>query len=392
MTDERNREPMADERSGHANRRWWIEGVLIVAFWTCLFMLTAGQRIIDPPGPADLAPGLLIHSGVLYGLWLVITPGIFWLAHRYGLERSDWLRHLFLHVAAAVGVALFMNVLNHALLHTFVFQGRRPFFFRRRLFISMRFLDELIIYLVVLAAGFARNYFLRYRERQEEAARLRAQTAWLEAQLAAARLEALRMQVNPHFLFNTLHAIATLVDHDPRGVQRMIARLSELLRYALDNTSAQEVPLSEELKFLEDYLEIQRIRFQGRLETAVQAPPELRDALVPSLILQPIVENAIKHGVSQVDGVGRIHVQAHRSGSELVLTVRDNGPGLTAAPREEEAGTSGVGLRNTQERLQNLYGDAQHLQLRKDEGLLVEIVLPYHTSQDLHTTAVSSGH
>jgi LytS/YehU family sensor histidine kinase len=243
------------------------------------------------------------------------------------------------------------------------------------------FLDELLIYLIVLMASFARTYYAQKQERQEEAERLEERTRVLEAQLTEARLEALRMQLNPHFLFNTLHAVSTLVDRDPAGVRRMIARLSELLRHVLDEEAPQEVPLSEELDFLEDYFEIQSIRFQGALDTAIDVPPELRDAQVPNLILQPIVENAIKHGASQVRGVGRIDVRGRREGDRLVLTVTDNGPGLP--PAQED----GLGLRNVRARLQALYGEDQALRLEStpEEGTRAVLELPYHTGAALYT-------
>src|SRR5690606_13258006 len=173
----------------------------------------------------------------------------------------------------------------------------------------LSFLRDLIIYLAVLAAGIAREYFLRYQARQAETVRLQAHAAQLQAQLARARLEALRMQINPHFLFNTLHAVSSLVERDPRGVRRMIAHLSELLRSTLDGPGEQEVTLEKELGFLQRYMEIMRVRFQGRLEVEVDAGAEVLRALVPNLILQPVVENAIKHGTSRVLSTGRIMVR-----------------------------------------------------------------------------------
>ena len=151
------------------------------------------------------------------------------------------------------------------------------------------------MYLAVLAAGFAREYFVRDQIRQRQAVEL-------QAQLADARLSALRMQINPHFLFNTLHAISALVDRDPAGVRRMIARLSELLRMTIDRQAADEVPLREELAFLRRYIEIMEIRFQGALHVSTKVDNETLDALVPNLILQPIVENALEHGVSRRNG------------------------------------------------------------------------------------------
>lgn len=172
---------------------------------------------------------------------------------------------------------------------------------------------------------------------------------------------------------------------DPQGVQRMIARLSTLLRYALESTSTQEVSLGRELEFLDDYLEIQRIRFEDRLEVDIDLEAAVVDAQVPSLVLQPLVENAVKHGASNAEGVGRVEVEARREGADLVLEVRDNGPGLA----EEDFRTEGVGLANTRQRLENLYGAEQSLTLtpREESGVLARIRLPYHTESDFRATS-----
>lgn len=375
-------------------RAWrlrWIEGSLIVAFWGLITLMTIGERALDPRwgGPRALQQGEVLQAVLEYSVWALLTPGIFWLSRRYRLEGGQLLRHFGLHVGIALIVAIAFNMLGHS---TWIAMVRpdRTFSFTRTLF-SFNFADELIVVLVVYSAGFARDYFIRYRARLTEAMELRSQAAELHIQLAEARLQALRMQINPHFLFNTLHAVSSLVERDPRGVRRMIARLSELLRYTLSESSAQEVPLHQELKFLNGYLEIQQIRFQGKLEVNQHIEPNLMDALVPNLILQPLVENAIKHGVSKADGRGRIDISAAREGVMLHLSVRDSGPGLDVPLGDgiPETG-SGVGLRNTRERLENLYGTAQQFSLLPAEegGLLARITLPYHTASDLHTVAL----
>jgi len=195
------------------------------------------------------------------------------------------------------------------------------------------------------------------------------------------------MQLNPHFLFNTLHAVSALVERDPSGVRRMIARLSTLLRHTLDSGTAQEVPLGDELQFLRDYLDIQQVRFQGRLEVVEDVASGLLDALVPNLILQPLVENAIEHGVSEMEEGGHIEIAARREGDDLVLSVRDNGPGMD---QEIPLRENGVGLRNTRERLEGMYGDAGSLLLEAAEagGLQAVVTLPYHTGGDLRTVGV----
>ncbi len=233
--------------------------------------------------------------------------------------------------------------------------------------------------MAVLAAGLARDALVRLREREAEAARLLADRVRLEGQLTEARLSALRMQLNPHFLFNTLNAVSALVERDPSGVRTMIARLSSLLRRVLDDDGATEVPLRDELAFLRDYLDVQRVRFQGGLEVEEAIAPELLDALMPPLLLQPLVENAVGHGVRRLeDGVGRIRLSARRDGDRLVLAVEDNGPGLTAG--DGLGGSGGVGLPNTRARLDALYGADGSLSVRDrpGAGVIAEVTLPFH--------------
>ena len=170
----------------------------------------------------------------------------------------------------------------------------------------------------------------------------------------------------------------------------MIARLSELLRYTLNGDSDQEIPLEKEMDFLRRYLEIMEIRFQGRLEVATQIDPDVQGALVPNLILQPLVENAVKHGVGDKVGVGRIEVRARREGDQLVLGVRDDGPGLAAAATPPSSG--GVGLRNVRARLEELYGENEGVVFLEADGggLIAEIRLPFHTRQDLRAAGVAT--
>ncbi len=189
----------------------------------------------------------------------------------------------------------------------------------------------------------------------------------------------LRAQLNPHFLFNTLNAVSALVAVDPRGVRSMIALLSELLRYTLKDSGEQGIPVHEEFRLLQLYLEILEIRYQGQLDTIVAVEPNAQDALVPKLILQPLVENAVKHGIDPAGGFGTIEVRAGRAGDDLVLSVRDTGAGRDRMAGGEHG--NGVGLRLIRGRLAELYGGEQRLELEPapDGGTVARIVLPYHT-------------
>jgi signal transduction histidine kinase len=342
--------------------------------------------LLDPRGrgiqtPFTSAPVALAFTESY--LWAALTPLIFLLVSRTGFARSNWIPRALGLLGIGILLAMTVEALLAYLRFEFVFSPRRrPSAFNPLLGVKRLFwLDDLIIYIAVLAAGFARDYFLRYRAREQVTARL-------QAQLAEARLANLRTQLNPHFLFNTLHAISTLVERDPRGVRRMIARLSELLRTSLDGGTEQETPLRNELAFLDRYLEIMQIRFQGRLAVRTTIDPDVMEALVPTLVLQPIVENALKHGVDRESGAGRIEIRARRDGERVVLSVRDEGPGLSKAIEE------GVGLRNTRDRLAQLYGEEQHLSVSaasSGQGVLAELSLPFHTRADLRAASVGAA-
>lgn len=364
-----------------------VEWGLIAAFWTTVVLLSVGENLLgDVSG--EVHWGHTVGELLEYTMWGLLTPLIFWFAKTLPVveptdtKRTTVLRNVSLHAAGALVAAIVVDLSEDTVEAAL---GERSIDMMRSV-TQFWFTDELVVYLVILMAGFARSYYFQQKARQEEAERLEERAEALEAQLTEARLKALRMQLNPHFLFNTLHAISTLVDRDPAGVRRMIARLSELLRHVLDEEAPQEVPLSQELDFLDDYFEIQSIRFQGRLDTDIDVPPDLHDAQVPNLILQPVVENGIKHGASQVRGVGRIEVRGRRENDMLVLTIRDNGPGLP------EAQEDGFGLRNVRARLEGLYGENQALRMETAEegGTRAVLKLPYHTSASLYTASGTS--
>ena len=369
-----------------------VEYLLIFGFWTLIALLSTANALFDPlvRGPSPIPRSVPVSMAFIDSfLWAVLTPFIFWLAGRFNVEPSNWLRRLLFFIGVGLAIAIPFDMLTDFLrseqLHAVQSSlgTLLPVTRVRRLW----FMNEFLIYVAVLSAGFAREYFLRYRARREEAIALQAQAAQLRAQLAGARLAALRTQLNPHFLFNTLHAVSALVERDPRGVRRMIARLSELLRISLDGVEESEVPLSRELDFTRRYLEIMKIRFEGRLEILEHIGPRAESAMVPNLLLQPLVENAFKHGVDRLDGLGRIELRAERIGERLVLSVSDNGPGLVGS----SAVADGLGLGNTRARLAQLYGADQSLLLKtKPEGGAIVIVsLPYRPASELRTSGIA---
>jgi two-component sensor histidine kinase len=363
------------------------ELALIAAFWTVYALLTVANRIFDTPetGPRLAPTSHFVVVSVVESLcWALLTPLLFWLAERTGTERSHRVTQLLLFAAVGVLTAGILTVIGHELRIALFSpeelpppRGREP---RRSPGPPpwFAFINALIIYMGVLAAGLARAYSLRYRARREQATRL-------QAELAEAHLDALRRQLDPHFLFNTLNAISSLVERDPRGVRRMIARLSDLLRYSLAGADDPEIPLRQELDLLGRYLDIMQVRFQGRLEVEMRVDGAALDALVPNLILQPLVENAIKHGVEKLTGPGAIAIEAEATGDALVLRVRDNGPDASGV--SVAAARSGVGLRNTVARLEQLYGPGQRFTLRPAEGegmggTVAEVRLPLRIRHD----------
>lgn len=354
-----------------------VDVLAIVLFWSLLAVVSGISRELDPriPGvPNRLVSAAVMATYVEYALWAVLTVPIWWMTSRYAIEGGRRVGRVLVFVALGLVLAFLVDsVLLQVREELMAGLGGGPF--RRRtppplFFVGLGILDDLMVYFAVLGAGIARDYFLRYQARLEETARL-------QAMLSHARLEALRSQLNPHFLFNTLNAVSALVERDPRGVRRMIARLSELLRYSLDDSAAQEVPLERELDMLAEYIELMQIRFQGRLNVRMSVDDAARRALVPSLILQPIVENAIKHGVEQATGRGEIVIGARRDGDDLRILVHDDGPGPAGAP---SADGMGVGLRNTTARLRQMYGARYGATLREGaggRGAIADLVLPY---------------
>jgi sensor histidine kinase YesM len=233
----------------------------------------------------------------------------------------------------------------------------------------------MIYYGLIVAIVHAWDYYQRY----EENARRNSQ---LEAQLVQAQLQALKMQLHPHFLFNTLNSISALLREDVEAADAMVARLGDFLRLTLDSAGAQEVTLREELSFLECYLEIEQVRFQDRLSTRMEVDPQILDARVPNLILQPIIENAIRHGVACTAKPGRIEIRATRRNDSLLVQVKDNGPGISTSGGPRKEGGEGVGLSNTRARLERLYGGAHRLELANvsEGGLLVTLEIPFETA------------
>jgi len=235
---------------------------------------------------------------------------------------------------------------------------------------------RLLAYLAIVVLGWSARYFALYRSRNLHASDL-------EARLAKTHLQVLKMQLQPHFLFNTLNAIAELVHTDPEAADQMITRLGRLLRLSLDHAGHQVVPLRQEADFLRVYIEIERVRFQDRLEIVWDLAADTLDAAVPTLLLQPVLENAIRHGISALTTAARVVIASRQEADELVLEIRDNGRGLP----EETALREGVGLRNVRERVDQLYGARARVILTPalGGGTLAMLRLPFSTCETAYT-------
>jgi signal transduction histidine kinase len=299
--------------------------------------------------------------------WLflgALTPLTYYLGQRYPLRRERWWRALAVHLAGALALCVgwaTLGILLAALLQRYPSMGDLP-----RDFVSW-FLRSVpwsvFMYFTVLGCVYAFTYFVEARAQEAQASRL-------AAQLAEARLGALRMQLNPHFLFNSLNAVTVLVrERNTAAATRMLELLGDLLRQALRQDQPHQVPLAEELSFLERYLAIEQVRFSDRLRVVWSIEERARAALVPGFVLQPIVENAVTHGIARRADAGRLEIAARVAGSRLELAVRDDGVGM--APNQVE----GVGLANTRERLRTIYGNDATLTIAARPGGGTEAVL-----------------
>jgi hypothetical protein len=309
-------------------------------------------------------------------VWAGLTPLVFSLGERVRLERQQWVAAGLFHLVAGSAVALvdlaLVTAINRQFGPTVSYVG--PVFWDVYLKIVLRYFHyAFIIYWVIVAAAHAVRYYRSSRDREVEGIRL-------QAELTQAQLATLRMQLQPHFLFNTLHTIASLV-RDERGeaATTTIARLGELLRQTLGNVQRNEVPLREELSFIEAYLEIEQTRFSDRLAVRFDVDQETLGAMVPNLSLQPLVENAIRHGVARDPSAGRIEVRAARHDGALRIEVRNDGPAYTG-----NGSSGGVGLANTRARLHRLYGSAHRLELLPGQsgGTVAVLEVPWQADEE----------
>lgn len=336
----------------------WQEVGLILGGWVLITIIAGVITAVSNPCNLTIPwTRLVANQSAQFGVWALLTPGIFWLTRRPLRPFRDFSGWQAGGLMSAIGfISLARPVIHNWSMHT---PGERHelMAWMGASFVQNAHLDVLV-YVGLFVVGLALTHYRRSQERGRRAAAL-------EAELTKAHLQVLQTQVNPHFLFNALNTISGLTEDDPATTRRLLARLSNLLRRSLDTTKGAVIPLGEEVSFVRQYLDIMQIRYEDRLRTAVDVPAALDTALVPAFCLQLLVENAIKHGVSQRARPGRIRVVAARREEALLVRVDDNGPGFGSPTGAENCG---VGLTNLRSRLRQLYGDDARLTLTNISG------------------------
>ena len=353
----------------------------IVGVWAMLGVIYAGPIYLEVRAEhhGHWAWRIFLWGILTWVAWAPFTPAITWLAQKFSLVGEAWKRNLIVHLPAF----LLMSVLHNAAatgitlwIQPFDNMGDSPREFWPRFFGRMKgsFGSDLLVYGAVIGVFYTLDYHRKYREREFLASRL-------EAQLAQAQLDSLRMQLHPHFLFNTLNSIVGLVrDNKNQAAVNMLVGLSDLLRHTLEYSSRQEVELREELNFIKLYLSIQEMRFSDRLHIEFEIDPATSKAMVPNLILQPLTENALRHGIGRSAASGLVGIRSAVEDGQLRLTVYDNGAGL---PDDWQLkGSAGIGLANTVARLQQLYEEDHQFDIRNREsgGVEAVILMPLRTA------------
>jgi two-component system, LytTR family, sensor kinase len=357
----------------------WISFFLL---WMVLGVFSAGTGLINIQlrrlglPPSGYVWRTFLYQLSIWLLWVALAPAALWLRRRWPLERGTLKRALPIHLMAVIILCAAHSLMVLLAMWLIMQTGQSFAELQSTVLLPYWSLRDLpfcaLFYGMILGMDSALDYYRQFRERQLRASQL-------EAQLAQAQLQMLKMQLHPHFLFNTLNGITGLVrDHDNAAAVQMLVGLSDLLRQTLDNAGKQEVRLSEELEWLELYLKLQQLRFSDRLQVSIEAAPETLDAMVPNLITQPLVENAIRHGLSPRARPGSVSLSAHRVNSRLELSVCDDGVGLPEG--WHLANSKGVGLLNTEARLRQLYGPDFLLEVRNRDqgGVEAKLAIPLH--------------
>ena len=361
----------------------WFIWLMMFLFWTLFsLVLTIQDILVWDTNPEKFVnwTQVLLNSFPFYYAWFLLSPLVFWFGKKFRFGRDEKnIRNFVIHSFWGLFVVIIYLIVTSIVALPVLFEDidllNIYYKFNKRAYMVGHF--QFIVYWATLGFFISFDYYKKFREREREASRLLLHSTRLESQLAKAQLDALKMQLHPHFLFNTLHAISALIDDSPKRARRVIARLGELLRSTLDISEKQTIPLKQELALTELYLQIEQERFQDKLQVNIDFSPENMDCSVPSLILQPLIENAIKHGITDEEKIARIDIKAVKVNNELRIYVEDNGPGFSEIQTMEWQ-EKGIGLSNTKERLEQLYGKDHEFNIGNsaDGGALIEIIIP----------------
>jgi two-component system, LytTR family, sensor kinase len=360
--------------------------------WIAVATLSYTRYYLQDPRNA-LWPGILFWWGCFFP-WVVLSPLVFRMENRFQLTRSRLLGSFAALAAASLAFSYLAYLLSVAFGVSILTLLHRPFSPANPVWIISlgEFAMHQLLFWCTVGASFIARHFYQLREREREAHRLALEKSELQSTLRQAELDVLRMRLNPHFLFNTLQNISVLMQQDPRTAGQMLTRLGDLLRAAFRRDAPPEIPLQDELALTEAYLEVEKMRFRDRLSITYDIARGTELALVPTFLLQPLVENAIKHGLNGKQVAGRIHIQSAREGNHLLVAVTDNGVGLPA--KNLNYLEMGVGLGSTSERLARMYPQRHELTMRNlDEGgAEVRIQLPFRVngSRDENIPAITA--
>ncbi len=354
----------------------WLKWIFIWGVWTLAGLLFSSQQYFAnlSTSRAVSFPRAMAQQMFAAYVFALATPPVLSLARRFRIDRQNWRRSLSLHILFSILFGIIVGAIHvtNDFLHIRGYAGLSLLVIARYVFGQLDL--EMMVYWIILLASHAVDYYDRYRNGELRAAQL-------EARLSQAQLKALKSQLNPHFLFNTLNAISELVYDAPATADRVVTQLSEMLRLSLKSGRSQEVSLKDELEFLERYIEIQQTLLQERLSVRFRIEAETLDARVPNTILQPLVENAIRHGLAPRAAGGKIEIGAQRENGMLHLYVQDDGLGITETRRLERG--EGIGLSNTRARLRHLYAGRHRFELKQlsSGGVVVHLAFPFSESK-----------
>lgn len=360
----------------------WARWLPVLFFW--LFQVALTSTASGPPGHGYTRPESFEKSILAWGVWALLAPLIVGIDRWLPVSRDAIFKRFLVHIPFSLFFTA-LNLYSDALITSVI--NAKPFPLPAAVIgdaLGGLFQARFVVYWLVLFAYITLDYASHLKERE-------IRTAELEHLVSEARLDVLRAKLHPHFLFNTLNTISAHVEREPRTARRLLEQLGELLRLSLTHAEDQEIPLAQEVAFIERYLELQKARLDDRLEAIVNVEADVLDALVPTFILQPLVENAIRHGTALRMEPGLLEVRAWRTNGQLHLRVQDDGPGLPEGWDPEAS--AGIGISNTRERLRHLYGNRnQKFEISSDvgRGVRVDLTFPFRDSHQMDTTVLSS--